>query len=90
MAQPKVGRIQEKGQVTIPVELRRRLGLKKGDLVAFFETEEGILITPQELVAMKALDRIGEILKVQGLTLEELIESGRKIRGQLVGSPEHD
>ncbi|MBI2909550.1 MAG: AbrB/MazE/SpoVT family DNA-binding domain-containing protein [Chloroflexi bacterium] len=76
-------RIQEKGQVTIPTEVRKRLGLKKGDLVAVTETPEGILITPQEVLAMKALDRIGEALKEKGLTLEELIESGREIRSHI-------
>jgi hypothetical protein len=52
--------------------------------VAFVETEQGVLISPQEIIAMDALDRIGEILKREGLTLEELIESGREIRGRLL------
>ena len=77
-------RIQEKGQVTLPAEVRRKLGLKKGDLVAVTETPEGVLITPQEVIAMKALDRLGRIIKEQGLTLEEFIESGRDIRGQMM------
>jgi AbrB family looped-hinge helix DNA binding protein len=77
-------RIQEKGQVTLPTELRRALGLKKGDLVAMTQTDEGILITPQQVVAMKALDRVGELLCAQGVSLEEMIESGREIRGQLI------
>lgn len=77
-------RIQEKGQVTLPAELRRRLGLKKGDLVAVTETVDGILITPQEIVATRALAEIGAALKEQGLSLEELIERGRAIRGDLV------
>lgn len=76
-------RIQEKGQVTIPTKVRKRLGLKKGDLVAVTETPEGILITPQEVLAIEALDRIGEALKERGLILEELIESGREIRRQI-------
>ncbi|HZU04343.1 MAG TPA: AbrB/MazE/SpoVT family DNA-binding domain-containing protein [Chloroflexota bacterium] len=84
MAERKLVRVQEKGQVTIPTALRRKLGLKKGDLVAVMETPEGILITPQEVVAMKALDRIGAVLREKGLTLEELIESGREIRGDLL------
>jgi len=84
MPERKLVRIQEKGQVTIPTELRKKLGLKKGDLVAVTETPEGVLITPQEVLAMKALDRIGEVLKERGLSLEELIESGREIRGQIV------
>jgi AbrB family looped-hinge helix DNA binding protein len=84
MTERKLVRIQEKGQVTLPAETRRKLGLKKGDLVAVTETPEGVLITPQQVVAMRALDRIGEVLREKGLTLEELIESGRDIRGQIL------
>lgn len=84
MSAPKLSRVQARGQVTIPVEIRERLGLKKGDLVAFIETEQGVLINPQEVVAMEALDRIGEALKKRGISLEELIESGREIRGQFL------
>lgn len=82
-------RIQEKGQVTLPAELRRRLGLKKGDLVAVTETVDGILITPQEVVATRALAEIGAALKEQGLSLEEMIERGRTIRAELVRE-QHD
>ena len=84
MPAPKLSVVQEKGQVTIPVEIRRKLGLEKGDLVAFVETEQGVLISPQETIAMDALDRIGKVLKEKGLTLEELMESGREIRGKLL------
>jgi AbrB family looped-hinge helix DNA binding protein len=77
-------RVQEKGQVTLPAEVRKSLGLKKGDLVAVTQTPEGVLITPQELIATRALDRIGEILREQGLTLEELIDSGREERGAII------
>ena len=80
----KLTRMQEKGQVTLPAEIRRKLGLKKGDVVAVSETPEGILITPQEVVATKALEEIGEALKATGLSLEEVIERGRTIRGDLI------
>lgn len=76
--------VQEKGQITIPVEIRQRWGLKKGDLVAFVETEQGVLISPREVVAVNALDRIGKALQGRGISLEELIESGRDIRQQLL------
>jgi AbrB family looped-hinge helix DNA binding protein len=84
MARRNLVRVQEKGQVTLPTELRKKLGLKKGDLVAVEETPTGVLITPQKVVALQALDRIGEILREQGLTLEELIDSGAEIREDLV------
>jgi antitoxin PrlF len=77
-------RIQEKGQVTIPTEIRKKLGLKQGDLVAVMETPDGVFITPQQVVASKAFDRIGDILKEKGLSLEEVISSGRQIRGDIL------
>ena len=76
--------IQEKGQVTIPVQIRKKLGLKKGGLVAFVETEKGIVISPQETIAMEALDKIGKALKDKGVTFEELMKNGREIRGRLI------
>ena len=76
--------IQEKGQFTIPAEIRRKLGLKKGDLVAFVEAEQGVMLARREVIAMEALNKIGEMLREKGITLEELMESGREIRGELV------
>jgi antitoxin PrlF len=80
----KLGRVQQRGQVTIPIELRRKLGIEEGGLVAFIETENGILISPREALAMDALDRVGKALKERGISLEELIESGREIKGEMV------
>jgi len=80
----KLAVVQKRGQVTIPIELRRKLGIEEGGVVAFIETKDGILLSPREVLAMDALDRIGEVLREQGISLEELIESGREIRGQMV------
>lgn len=80
----KLVRVQERGQVTLPVDVRRRLGLKKGDVVAVTQTQDGVFISPQRVVAANALDRIGEILRSQGASLDDLMESGREIRGELV------
>ena len=77
-------RVQERGQVTIPKEIWDRLDLKKGDLVTFVETEEGVIIKPAEIVVSTALDEIGEALKERGLSLDELIERGREIREDLI------
>ena len=82
-AQQHLVRVQEKGQVTLPAAVRKRLGLKKGDLVAIEETREGVLITPQAILALKDLDEIGAALRESGVTLEELMESGRAIREEL-------
>jgi antitoxin PrlF len=80
----KLARMQEKGQVTIPTEVRKKLGLKRGDLVAVVETPDGVFLTPQQVVATKALDNIGNMLKAQGVSLEALITTGREIRSDLL------
>jgi AbrB family looped-hinge helix DNA binding protein len=47
--------VTRKGQVTLPVEIRRRLGLKEGDKVAFVEDEHGIqVVRPESVVARTA------------------------------------
>jgi len=56
-------RVQERGQVTIPQKIREKWQLQKGDLVAFVETEEGVLIKPAEVVLVQ-----------QGVTSEALRE----------------
>ena len=75
--------IQENGQVTLPIEFRRRYNLSKGDVVVFRETKEGLLISPKEALVIKLLDEIDEGLKAKGITLEELISSGRQIRQEI-------
>jgi AbrB family looped-hinge helix DNA binding protein len=44
-------RIQEKGQVTIPYRIRKKLNLKRGDLVIFVETDSGVMVKPASVVA---------------------------------------
>ena len=77
-------RVQAKGQVTIPTKIRRKLNLRKGDLVSFVETKDGVLIKPAEMLLTEALNEIGKALKEEGITLEEWIERGREIRGKLL------
>jgi len=79
----KLVRMQEKGQVTIPTAIRKKLGLKRGDMVAVMETPDGVFITPQQVLATKAFESIGDILKEQGVSLDELIASGRDIRTEV-------
>ena len=76
--------IQENGQVTLPKELRREYGLRKGDTVVFERTEEGWIVRKDDPDPMKLLDELGEILAARGMTLDELITSGRDIRGEIV------
>jgi AbrB family looped-hinge helix DNA binding protein len=44
------GKIQNKGQVTIPTAVRRQAGLNKGDLVNFAFKQGKIVITPRPVI----------------------------------------
>ncbi len=60
----------------------KETGIKEGRFSRFIEP--GMLISPQEVVDTEGLDQIGQIFREKGLTTEELIESGREIRGKLL------
>jgi AbrB family looped-hinge helix DNA binding protein len=77
-------RIQAKGQVTIPTKIRKKLNLRKGDLVSFVETDNGVLIKPAQVIMKEALQEIGDALKAEGITLEQMMERSHKIREKLV------
>lgn len=84
MAASKSSRIQEKGQITLPAEIRKNLGLEKGDLVTFEECDGRVMIIPQKTVTLAELGDISAILEEYGVSLAELIESGREERGRIL------
>jgi AbrB family looped-hinge helix DNA binding protein len=77
-------RVQEKGQITLPQEIREALGIKKGDFVAFELLEGAVMLKPAKLQHLEALTEIGKQLGALGINLDDLIESSRKTRKRLV------
>jgi len=72
------------GGLNLPKELFEKYGLNSGDEVVLIETERGLVVMPRVQAMMNMLTEIGESLKAQSITLDELIESGRDIRGDLL------
>jgi hypothetical protein len=56
----------------------------EGDPDALLATGDGILISPQEVLALRALDQIGAALQEQDISLDELIDSGREERSKII------
>ncbi|MBO6551296.1 MAG: AbrB/MazE/SpoVT family DNA-binding domain-containing protein [Roseitalea sp.] len=72
-------KITSKGQVTLPVELRRSLGLKPGDQVDFRRTSEG----NYELVARtKSFEDLHGIIEVDGRppTADDIVDIVHRAR----------
>ena len=76
--------IQEGGYVELPKELRRDYRLHVGDAVVFERTDDGWLIRPDAYDPMRLLTQLGALLTAKGITLDDLIASGREIRGEIV------
>ena len=74
----------DEGYVALPVELRQKLGLQPGDLVSVIETPEGLLLTSRRVEIERDLARADAELAEHGLSIDELVESGREIRAEIV------
>ncbi len=58
------GTVKGKGQIVIPVELRRKLGIEEGTKLAFMEEAGRLVIQP---VTNEFIDRMHGILAGKGL-----------------------
>lgn len=72
-------RVQEKGQVTIPQTIRRQLNLKKGDLVTFVSTENGVVIKTLDLAAKDMLATLEKTLLARGIRLSDVLARSQKV-----------
>ena len=48
-----LAKVTSKGQVTIPVEIRKKLGIREGDKILFIEEGNKIVIMNSTMVALK-------------------------------------
>lgn len=48
-----ISRITSKGQITIPIEIRKKLNLKTGDKVVFFEDGDRIIFANSSMIALR-------------------------------------
>jgi AbrB family looped-hinge helix DNA binding protein len=71
--------ITVKGQVTIPISLRRKFGLQRGDKVVFKEEDNKIYLQP---VQNRVEAAFGIITPSKSATLEEMDEAVKKRAGR--------
>jgi len=76
--------IRPKRQVTIPREVCEQLGLKPGDKLEMTVKDSVIIARPRKNVALETLKEIRQALQRSGITEEELIREGGRVRQELV------
>jgi len=52
-----LAKVTTKGQVTIPIAIRKRLGIKDGDKLLFVEKPEGVVMLNPTMMALEKIGR---------------------------------
>jgi bifunctional DNA-binding transcriptional regulator/antitoxin component of YhaV-PrlF toxin-antitoxin module len=76
--------LRNRRQLTLPREVCEALEIKAGDGLSLELVEGALLLRPNKGVALDALRAIQEAFAESGITEEELLESGRQVREELV------
>lgn len=72
--------IRKKGNLTIPVEFRKKYQLAEGDPVTLIDTGEGIFMSPRQSVLPKLVAEIEALREQHNISLQELISGVRAMR----------
>ena len=73
--------VSSKGQITIPIEIRRRLGLKEGARVDFVEKDGETMLRPARGVDNPFAKYAGALAGLLPDTIEGIIREERLLRG---------
>lgn len=82
-----LARVTSKGQVTIPIGIRRLMNIKEGDKILFVEENGKIFVENAAMVAFNKIQKgfEGEAEKAGFQTENELQEYAKSIRKELRG-----
>lgn len=79
-------KLTAKGQTTIPVEVREKLGLHTGDRIAFIEMEQGYLIVPRNRPVESIFGALAEYA-IPGTTTDDYNQAvGEGVSNHVEGS----
>jgi len=76
--------LRPKRQVTLPKEVCEQLGIGPGDMLELNVEGSALVARPKKAVALGALLEIREAFKRSGITEEELLEAGRRVRQEVI------
>ena len=78
-------RVSMKGQVTIPISIRKMLGINKGDIVVFAKKGENVVLLNSNRLAFKEFQRdmAGEAERVGWKDERDVVDYCQEIRREL-------
>jgi len=75
-----VARMREKGQITIPSDIREALHLSKDSILSVSKVGDAILLTPKQSVFEAVSARFSKSAEEKGISLEALLKDLKKLR----------
>lgn len=80
-----LAKITTRGQITIPVEIRRRLGVKDGDKVIFIEENGRIIMENAAMIALKNAQTAfaGEAERLGLKTEQDVVDMVKEVRSEV-------
>lgn len=80
-----LAKITSKGQITIPIRIRKELGLKDGDKVVFLKQGNNIIIENSALIALKKVQNAfkGEAKRTRIEDEQDVVNMVNKVRKDL-------
>ena len=75
--------VRPKRQVTLPRDICNQLGVTTGDSLELEIDGNKLIAVPKKKIALEALHEIRETFERYGVSREELLEAGRKVRREL-------
>ena len=77
-----LAKITSKGQITLPISIRRALKLKDGDKVAFFERDGQYILINPVLLAIREVQEVydGDAEKLGLKDMDDVVDMVKEIR----------
>jgi len=73
-------KIGNRGQLTIPSEYRKELGIEKGDVINVMKVGEVLVLTRKQVIGDTIADKMEYVMKKKGLTLQDLVSNLKEQR----------
>ncbi|MDR2946227.1 MAG: AbrB/MazE/SpoVT family DNA-binding domain-containing protein [Candidatus Adiutrix sp.] len=83
-----LAKITVRGQITIPIEIRKKLGVKDGDKVVFIEESGRIIMENAAMIALKNAQNAfaGEAERLNLKTEQDVVDMVKEVRRELLGA----
>ncbi len=80
-----LAKVMSKGQVTIPINIRKKLNLKEGDKVVFIEKDGNMIIANSAMIALKKIQESfeGEADRLGIETEDDVVNLVKEVRKEV-------